>query len=181
MVKRLAKIKLQDQDGFTLVEVMIALTIFAVFISTFLMSQGTNISNSIIMMEDVTLHNLAESKMNEIILDPPVFTNGLENNKKSKNFKDEGYKKYKYTIEYKKLEIPDLSQLMGQSEEQDNPNEDSKNDAIKKMVFKKLKLNMEMILWQVKVTITNTESDYSYELSSWITNTEAVLDTNFGF
>jgi hypothetical protein len=69
---------------------------------------------------------------------------------------------------------------MGQSEE-DNPNEDSRNDAIKKMVFKKLKLNIERILWQVKVTITNTETDYGYELTSWITNTEAQLDTNFGF
>jgi prepilin-type N-terminal cleavage/methylation domain-containing protein len=180
MVKGLTKPSLSNQKGFTLVEVMIALTIFAVFISTFLMSQGTNISNSILMMEDITLHNLAESKMNEIILNPPVFTNGLENSNKSKNFKDEGYKKYKYTIEYKKLEIPDLSQLMGQSEE-DNPNEESRNGAIKKMVFKKLKLNIERILWQVKVTITNTETDYGYELTSWITNTEAQLDTNFGF
>ena len=181
MVKRLKNSNLSNQQGFTLVEVMISLTIFAVFISTFLMSQGTNISNSILMMEDITLHNLAESKINEIMLDPPTFSNGLENDKKSKKFEDEGYKKYKYLIEYKKLEIPNMSELMGQTEDQDNPNEDSKNNAIKKMVFKKLKTNMEKILWQVKVTITNTETNYSYELSSWITNTEAKLDTNFGF
>ena len=49
------------------------------------------------------------------------------------------------------------------------------------MVFEKLKKNMEKILWQVKVTTTNTETDYKYELTSWITNSEAKLDTNFGF
>jgi prepilin-type N-terminal cleavage/methylation domain-containing protein len=181
MVKGLNSNILKNQNGFTLVEVMIAFTIFAVFISVFLMSQGTNISNSVIMMEDITLHNLAESKMNEIILNPPTFTNGLENDKKSKNFEEEDYKKYKYTIEYKKLEIPNLSELMGQTDEEDDPAAESKNNAIKKMVFKKLKKNMELILWQVKVTTTNTETAYAYELTSWITNSEAKLDTNFGF
>lgn len=184
MVKELIKFiqsSSKNEKGFTLVEVMIALTIFAVFITTFLMSQGSNISGSILMAEDITLHNLAESKMNEIQLDPPTFTNATENDVESKNFEEEGYKKYKYTIEFKKLEIPSLDQLTGESEEEDDPNQDSKNKAIKKMVFKKLKENMEKILWQVKVTITNTESDYSYELTSWITNREAKLDTNFGF
>ncbi len=182
MAKGLIRNHKLNEKGFTLVEVMIALTIFAVFISTFLMSQGTNISGSILMAEDITLHNLAESKINEIVLDPPTFTNALENDVESKNFEIEGYKKYKYKIEYKKLEIPNLEQLMGQSnEEEDNPNQDTKTNAIKKMVFDKLKTNMEKIIWQVRVTIINTETDYSYELTSWISNPEAKLDTNFGF
>ena len=179
MVKGL--INSNNQNGFTLVEVMIALTLFAVFVTVFLMSQGTNVANSIQMAEDITLHNLAESKINEVILDPPTFTNATASDKETKNFEDEGFKHYKYTIEYKKLEIPDLNQLMGKSDEEDNPNEDNKNNAIKKMVFKKLKDNMEKILWQVKVTITNTETDYKYDLSTWVTNPDAKIDTNFGF
>lgn len=179
MVKRISKI-LKNSQGFSLVEVIIAMTVFALFISTFLMSQGTNITNSTQMAEDITLHTLAESKINEVILNPPTFTNATENDKESKNFEEEGYKKFKYTIEYKKLEIPNLNELMGEQEE-DNPESESKNNAVKKMVFEKLKKNMEQMLWQVKVTVTNTENNYSYELTSWVNNTEAKIDTNFGF
>jgi len=179
MAKRL-KIFLINKSGFSLVEVIIAMTIFALFISTFLMSQGTNITNSAQMAEDITLHTLAESKMNEVILNPPTFTNATENDTETKNFEDEGYKKFKYTIEYKKLEIPNLNELMGE-QEQDNPESENRNNAVKKMVFEKLKKNMEKMLWQVKVKVTNTENNYSYELTSWVTNTEAEIDTNFGF
>ncbi len=168
-----------DDKGFTLVEVMIALTLFAVFATVFLMSQGTNQTNSQLMAEDIILHNLAEMKINEVILDPPKFTNATDKEKVSKAFDIEGYKNYKYTIEYKKLEVPNLNELMGK--EKDDPNGESKSNAIKKMVFEKLKENMEKILWQVKITVENTDTNYAYELTSWITNTEAKIDTNFGF
>lgn len=180
MDKRIKENSILNQLGFTLIEVMIAMTIFAVFISTFLMSQGTNITGSIQMAEDISMHNLAESKMNEVLLNPPNFSNALENDIESKNFEEEDYKTFKYTIQYKKLEIPNLNELMGETE-QDDPSSESKNNAIKKMVFDKLKKNMEEMVWQVKVTITNTENNYMYELTSWITNSKAKMDTNFGF
>ena len=171
-----------NQIGFTLVEVMIALTLFALFISAFIMSQGSNITMSMQMNEDLMLHNLAERKMNEVLMDPPVFTNATENDVETKNFEEDGYQKYKYTIEYKKLEVPDLAQLMGKtSDEMDSPQGENRADAIQKMVFDKLKKNIELMIWQLKVTITNTETDYKYELTSWITNDQARLDTNFGF
>lgn len=170
MVSKLAK----NQDGFTLVEVMIAMTIFAVFVSAIIFSQITNVNNSIRMSEDILLHNLAEMKMNESMLDLPEFTNALENTVKSKNFDIEGFKQYKYKIEYKKIEFPDFSQITGQTED-----EDRKEDRTKKAIYEKMKKNIEKIIWQVKITVTNTESDYSYELNSWITNPKAKIDTNF--
>ena len=184
MAKRLNN-TISNQNGFTLVEVMIALTLFALFITVFLMSQGSNISMSTQMSEDIMLHNLAERKINEAILDPPNFTNATENDVEEKNFEEEGFKKYRYKIEYKKLEIPDMNQLMGKTE--DEANEDYANpnrqqtDAITKMVFDKLKKNIEKMLWQIRVTVTNTETNYSYELTTWVTNEKAQMDTNFGF
>lgn len=185
MAKGIRKI-LSNQIGFTLVEVMIALTIFAVFITAFMMSQGSNITMSIQMSEDIKLHNLAERKMNEVILDPPTFTNATEKDIKEKNFEEDGLKQYKYKVEYKKLEIPDLNQLMGKMEDEDeqgnsNSGGKSKTDAVTKMVFDKLKKNIEKMLWQVRVTVTNTETSYSYELTSWVNNDKAKMDTNFGF
>lgn len=184
MAKRINDI-LSNQKGFTLVEVMIALTLFAVFITTFMMSQGSNISMSMQMSEDIMLHNLAERKMNEVILNPPKFTNATDKDIEEKNFEEEGIKKYKYKIEYKKLEIPDLNQLMGKMDGEDEKGntsgQKSKTDAVTKMVFKKLKKNIEKMLWQVKVTVTNTENNYAHELTTWVTNNDAKMDTNFGF
>lgn len=167
----------QGQDGFTLVEVMIAMAIFGFFITAFIMSQGANINGSVTMAQDLVLQGLAERKINEVLLDKPVFSNTTENQVETKNFEEDEFKIYKYTIEYKKLEFPDLSQLTGSSEDEEERADN--NSAVKKMVFEKLKKNMEKALWQVRVTITNTETDYSYSLSTWLTNDRAQLDLNF--
>ncbi|MBC74454.1 MAG: hypothetical protein CME64_00405 [Halobacteriovoraceae bacterium] len=172
-------IKTTNSKGFSLVEVMIAMTLFALFITAFLMSQGSNISGSINMEEDLTMQALAQTKINEVLLNKPVFTNATENDVETKNFEEEDFKRYKYTIEYKKLEFPNFQQLTGT--EEDDPYGENRSNAIKKMVFDKLKKNLEQILWQVRVTITNTETDYQYSLSTWLTNDDAKIDTNFGF
>ena len=179
MVKRVKESTFTNDKGFTLVEVMIAMAIFAVFITAFLMSQSSNIVGSSQMAEEITLHNLAESKINEILIDPPKFTNATENDVESKNFEDEGFKQYKYTIEYKKITFPNLADLMGDGDEEDQ--QPDENQGIKKIIYQNLKKNLEKMLWQVKVTITNTETDYQYSLSSWIPDSKAKVDTNFGF
>lgn len=174
MDKRLIK----SHSGFSLIEVMIAVTIFGVFITAFITSQTGNISNSIQMKESIVLLRLCENKMNEAILDPPKFTNLTAKQKTTKSFTTEGYKHYKYTIEYKNVEFPEFSQLTGQTEDEARA---QGNDAlIKKTLFKKLKENIEKIIWQVRVEVENTETSEKYELTSWVENTNAELDTNFG-
>src|SRR5690606_14180518 len=116
--------------GFTLVEVMIAMTIFALIITAFLMSQGSNISGSVTMAEDLVLHGLAERKISEVLLDKPVFSAATENNIEEKNFEEEDFKIYKYKIEYKKLVFPNFEQLIGATAEDEDEQED-KNQAIK--------------------------------------------------
>lgn len=170
MVKGIIK----NQKGFSLVEVMIALAIFSVFVTSLILTQSTNVNNSILMAEDLTLHNLAVSKMNEVLIQEKEFTNATEKDVDSGNFKDE-YQKYKYTIEYKKNKFPEFNQIMGQEEDEYS----NKDETIKKKIFEKLKKNVETMIWQVKVTITNTETDYKYELKSWVTNHKAKLDLKF--
>ena len=87
-----------------------------------------------------------------------------------------GYKQFKYKVEIKKNEFPNFSQLTGTSEE-----DQQESSALQKLIFEKLKKNMEILVWQVKVTVTNTDTNYSYELNSWIENTGGKIDTNFNF
>lgn len=172
MVKRI------KDFGFTLVEVMIAMTLFALFATAFLMSQGSNIESSTLMQEDLILHSLAQRKMNEALIDKPEFTPSTVNNIITRKFEEAEYKNYKYTIRYYRIEFPHFEQLIGMDQE-DQMRQDQ-NQAVKKMVFDKLKRNIEEMLWQVEVIVENTETSYSLSLTSWITHDRAQLDTNFG-
>jgi type II secretion system protein I len=165
---------IKSDRGFSLLEVVMALTIFSVFIVAFMTSQGFNITTSTQLNEDIIMHTLAERMMNEEILNPPQFTKTLDKEVKTAAFEEEDYKEYTYTIEYKRLELPELSQIQGQEE-----GEESSGQNATKMIFKKLKKNMEEMIWQVRITITNTNNDYKYELTTWVENTKAKLDLNF--
>jgi prepilin-type N-terminal cleavage/methylation domain-containing protein len=164
------------QSGFSLMEIMIALTIFSVFIIVFLSNQSYNISDSIQMAEEVKVHHLCQSKLNEIFLDPPDFTDSLDGKKETKTFKIKGYEGYSYRILYKKLKLPSFDKLAPPSEDLQKG-----QSAQEKMVMEKLKENIEKVVWQVEVTIINKETEYEYTLSTWIQNLKAEVDLNLGF
>lgn len=169
----------KSQQGFSLLEVMIALTVFAVYSVAMIATQTSNMNSSVQMKTDLTLHNLAELKMNESLVDVTEFTNATENDPDSGKFEIEGYKEYKFLVEYKKIKFPSLDQLMGAEEEDSNSQDNSK--AMKKIIFEKLKKNIEEIIWQISVTVTEPNTNYSYTLNSWVTNEKAKIDTNFSF
>lgn len=173
------------QAGFSLVEVLIALTIFSIFIATFLTSQGYNITDSINMKEEINLKNLAEYKMNEVILNLPEFSEALNNKKESKDFDLEGYKNYKYEVVWKKMVVPDFSQLISNGENEEDSDaataQDNQNQNVKKMIMDKMKENIEKIVWQVQVTVTNKDKDYSFTVSTWVNNPNAQIELNLGF
>ncbi|MBT4793259.1 MAG: prepilin-type N-terminal cleavage/methylation domain-containing protein [Halobacteriovoraceae bacterium] len=165
------------QKGFSLIEVMIALAIFSFFATAMLGELSYNVSSSMQMAKDLDLHNLAEMKMSEVLIGKKEFTNATENDPDTGKFELEGYEAYKYKVEITKLKLPELQQIMGKSEDE----ESSATDAIQNLIFKKLQKNIEEMIWQVKVTVTNTDTDYSYELNSWINKSNAKIDTNFSF
>ncbi len=183
-----------NQKGFSLIEVLIAITLFAFFVTAFLTSQGYNVSDSQLSEEQLMLQQLCERKINELFLDPPKFQNIMGSMKETKTFEEKDLSGFEYTLEIKKLTIPDFGQLFGQKgsmtqEGQDayqgnymNQNSSSnRNGAIEKMVFEELKKNIEKIVWQARITVTNKETKYSYTLATWLTNYNERIQLNVGF
>jgi len=182
----------QGSAGFSLIEVMIALTLFAVFVSAFLVSQGYNVSDSALSEEQIKLHMLCEQKMQEVMIDPPKFTNALVDMKETKTFEDKDFSGYTWTIEWKKLKVPDFGKIFasnaaaGAKEAEgnkyyDDENKANRNNSVETMVFEKLKENIERIVWQVRLTVTNKETNYSYSLSRWVTNYDEPVKLNLSF
>ena len=185
--------KITNQNGFSLLEVMIAITLFAFFVTAYLTSQGYNVEDSELSEEQLILQQLAERKINELILDPPKFSNATENFIETRTFDESEFKNYEYTLEIKKLTVPDFAQLFSQKGGSTKEAEDSyegnyfnegtssqRNTEIEKMVFNELKKNIERILWQTRVTITNKETKYKFTLSTFITNYNEKVQLNIG-
>ena len=180
------------QQGFSLIEVMIALTLFAVFVSAFLVSQGYNVSDSALSEEQIKLHMLCEQKMQEILINTPKFSNAMVDLKETKTFEDKDFSGYSWTIEWKKLKVPDFGKIFASgaaagaegSEDNkyyDDDNKAQRNNSVETMVFDKLKENIERIVWQVRLTVTNKETKYSYSLSRWVTNYDEPVQLNLTF
>lgn len=189
------KIINKNQKGFSLIEVMIAITLFAFFVTAYLTSSGYNVEDSRISEEQLQLQALAERKINELVLDPPKFTNATANLKETKTFEESDLKNFEYTLEIKRLTIPDFAQLFSQKDATTEEARDSydgdyfaegaqggqRNAALEKMVFEELKKNIERILWQARVTVTNKETKYSFTLSTFLTNYNERVQLNVGF
>lgn len=186
--------QINNNKGFSLLEVMIAITLFAFFVTAYLTSQGYNVEDSRLSEEQLILQQLAERKINELILDPPKFSNATANTLETKTFEESEFKNYEYTLEIKRLTIPDFAQLFAQKE---NTTDDARdaydgdyfNDATKsqrngnleKLVFTELKKNIENILWQARVTVRNKETKYNFTLSTFLTNHNERVQLNIGF
>lgn len=185
---------IKNNFGFSLLEVMIAITLFAFFVTAYLTSQGYNVEDSRLSEEQLILQQLAERKITELVLDPPKFSNATANLKETKTFEEADLKGYEYTLEIKKVTIPDFAQLFAQQGAASDEAQDSyegnyynegtsnqRNAALEKMIFEELKKNIERVLWQARVTITNKETKYNYTLSTFLTNYNEKIQLNVGF
>ncbi|PIK15299.1 prepilin-type N-terminal cleavage/methylation domain-containing protein [Halobacteriovorax sp. JY17] len=161
MAKELRKIF--TNKGFTLVEVMISLAIFAVFASAYLTAQGFNITDSRVMREELDLKRFAEMKVNELIVTPPELKDSLTLTKEAGKFEED--ENFTFSIEYKKFLVPDLNKITGADAEAQDPNEAK--------IFENIKKNLEKIIWQVEVTVKNETSERTYSVSTWLYNQQA--------
>ncbi len=164
-----------SQKGFSLFEVMLAFMIFAVFILAFTMSQSSNIRSSSLLQEETILLYLARKVIDEQLINPPEFTNALANSKKTKSFEDDDHTNYSYTIEYKKFLVPDFSKLTAQKDAA------KQDQAMQKIIFDNFRDNLEKIIWQLQVTITNKVTEYNYTLSTWVVNDKEKIKLNLSF
>ncbi len=185
---------ISNQRGFSLLEVMIAITLFAFFITAYLTAQGYNVDDSRLSEEQLILQQLAEKKISELILNPPKFSNATANLLETKTFEEKEYKNYEYTLEIKRLSVPDFAQLFAQkgaaSEEAMDSYEGDyfsegaqgqRNSSIEKIVFEELRKNLEKVLWQARVTVTNKETKYKFTLSTFLTNYNERIQLNISF
>lgn len=179
----------KKESGFSLLEVMIAITLFAFFISAFLTSQGYNVSDSEVSEQQLILHGLAERTMNELLINPPRFSNATQDTKEKKKFEETDLANFEYELEIKKLVIPDFGQLFGgknNNEDSDNnyyssENQGNRDSNLEKLIFEQLKKNIERMLWQVRITVTNKDNGMSYSLSSYLTDYNQKVQLNVGF
>ncbi len=152
--------------GFSLLEVMIAMTVFAIFITGFMVSLNNNEADSISFKNENFLNKLCQNKLNEVLLDLPELEESLTLTSKTGNFDEEGYPDYEYKITYKRFEIPNLN--FSESEE-------SKNNYENK-VFELMEKNFKELIWQVEVQVKKKGTDFPAILSTWIYNKEAKVE-----
>ncbi len=175
---------------------MIAFMLFTIFVTAFLTGTGYNVTDSAASEEQLLLQSLCERKINELFLDPPKFENMMSSGlKETKTFEEKSFSDYEYTLEIKKLTIPDMSQLFAEkggssSEAQDaydgdyfNEEGGSRNSGksgIEKMVFEELRKNIEKIIWQARVTVVNKQTRAAWSLSTYLTNYNERVQINVG-
>ena len=155
---------LKGNNGFTLIEVMIAMAIFAVFITAFITAQGYNIADSTTLKEEIILRDLAEQKSNELIYDPPEFKEGLTLSPKTATFTEN--EDYTYRITYKRFELEIEKMLESNDPEKTIP-------AGTKKVYSNITKNLKEIIWQAEIQIKSSISGNTLTVSTWLYNNDA--------
>ncbi|MEA9357926.1 prepilin-type N-terminal cleavage/methylation domain-containing protein [Bacteriovorax sp. PP10] len=159
-----------NQSGFTLMEVMIAIAIFAIFSTVFVTGFGYNLLDSGNLKEDILLKDFAENKINDIITNPPTLADSLTLTKETKDI--ENNPNYQTIVEYKKFFVPDMTKIAETAGESPT-DEDNQQAAMEKRIFAVFKENMEKMIWQVEVTVKNKTTSKTLVLDAWIYNPAA--------
>ncbi|AYF45037.1 MULTISPECIES: prepilin-type N-terminal cleavage/methylation domain-containing protein [Halobacteriovorax] len=165
--------QLKNNSGFTLIEVLIGLAIFAVFITAYITAQGLNITDSIEMRSEITLREYAVKKVNEIVAYPPELKESLT--LKAETGKFEENENISYSVEWNKFIVPDYEKITGQETPEDG---DDSNNSIQKQIFSVVKDNLEKLIWQVRVTVKDETTEESFSLSTWISNEKYKVQIN---
>ena len=166
-----------NQSGFTLMEVMIAIVIFATFSTAFVTGFGYNLMDSGGLKENIILKDLCENKINDIITNPPTFSDALTLTKETKDI--EGNTDYQTIVEFKKFVVPEMSKIAGSASSEEGDAESAQTDeanqqaALEKRIFAVFKENMEKIIWQVEVTVKNKITGNTFTLDAWLYNNNA--------
>lgn len=156
----------KNNSGFALIEVMIALFLFAVFMAVFATTQGYNVSDSFNMKEEMVLAELCKNELNKIILEPPKSFGPSLFIGPGDTRPIENAPNYNRTIKYKEFFIPDFNKLQGMG-----TNEGSSGYEAK--IYQEVKTNLLKMIYQVEVTVTNKETGFKYTLSTFIPDNNA--------
>ncbi len=169
-----------NQKGLSLLEVLIATSLFFIFFTVFLSSQSDNILDSQKMDEELILHNLAENTINDILFSPPPLKESLLSKLEFKKFEQEAYKDYRFALEFLPLEIPEslMNSFTGGGEEDEGEEGQNKQTQAMKLLLKEFQKNIKKALWQVRVTVRNEQTGQEYFLSSFLRNSQYKIQFN---
>lgn len=182
---------LASNQGLSLLEVLIATSLFFIFFTAFVSSQADNLLDSQHMSEELFLHNLAENTINDILISPPPLKASGLSKPETKKFEQDGLDDYEYDLEFKPFDIPDgvmkqfsagLGGGSGEDEGTDGGDEEQgqnpQTQALK-LLMKEFQENLKKALWQVRVTIRNKESGQEYYLTSFLRNPQYQIKFKF--
>ncbi len=174
--------------GLSLLEVLIATSLFFIFFTAFVSSQADNLLDSQHMTQELFLHNLAENTINDILISPPPLKENGLSKPETKSFEQAGLDDYEYDLEFKPFDIPDgvMKQFSaglggGGEDEGGNDGEENQNPQTQalKLLMKEFQKNLKKALWQVRVTIRNKESGQEYYLTSFLRNPQYQIKFQF--
>lgn len=155
----------------SLIEVMIALAIFAIFITAFMSGQGFNLADSYNLKTEMKLRNLAEQVINQVIVDPPELTESLTLRPQSQNFDHDN--NYSYTIEWQRFDIADVLKGLSEAERQGRDRyspEQVQRDNMQDRISQQIAENLKELVWQVMVTVEDRTTGDNFSLSTFIYN-----------
>ena len=158
-------------SGFTLLEIMIAMTVFSFFVTAYVVSQGNNLADSSNMRFEYEMKNILEQEVNQIIVNPPEFSPSLLLSTENDYQTIEDFNEFETRVQWFEFKLPDLSQLSGQSGGDETTNNSA--ETIQTKIFNNVSKNMQALLWQLKVTIRHKESKREMDATTWLLNPKA--------
>jgi prepilin-type N-terminal cleavage/methylation domain-containing protein len=144
-------------NGFTLLEVMIALAIFAGFATSVAIFQAAEIKGSTAIREEMVLSSLALLKINELHVNPPEFGISKTLTADSGEFPD--YPGYKYTINYKQISFKNLDQMI-------MPEDSDDSESVDRAIVAEFVEHLSDTMWLVTVTVEKGTSRTT--LTTWL-------------
>lgn len=169
---RVGKNILTHHQGMTLIEIMIALAIFSIFILAFMSGQGYNLKTSEDLRNEMMLRNITENIINEIIINPPELRESLTLTPETRNYEPDN--RYRYSIEWKKFEIKEvLDALSAGGDDNVYDPEAVQRNQMRDRINQQIATNLEQLIWQLMITVEDSETGDNFSLSTFIYNDKA--------
>lgn len=163
---------LSSNSGFTLFEVLIAISVFAIFFVVFSGSFFHNRSASIELNEELEMATLAQTTIKKILLEMPPLTESLHKSNKKEPFEEQELKDYYYTVEWSRLEFPNLVELNNITNQDDKSSQDK---SMSNTIFKYVQEATKDVLWQLRVTVVHSITQKKYPISFWVKNPQKAI------
>ena len=165
------------QKGMSLLELMIAMAITAIFGVVLLSGIGGNVFRSEEMRDELKIAELLELKMNELVLEPPPFQENLLTEFEDEQ-KFEDFPGYVYSVRIHPFMLSDYLAALGQGPDSEEYQEQGE---LYRRVFNLVAKNVQKIIWQVEITVTHISSERSLSASRFFYNRDASIEWEGGF